>query len=366
MNRDKQIIKVSIYWIITNLILVWFKAAVWFIANSIAIILDAVNNLSDALSSIITIIWTKLASKAPDKEHPFWYWRVEYFSSVIIAVIILIAWLTSLKESVMKIISPEKADYSIVSLIVIIVAVFVKFFFWRWVKVQWKQLNSWSLIASWTDAISDSYLSLATFIWAIISYFWWISLEWYLWVIISVFILKAAWEILQDTVKDMIWARADSELTDSIKKDILKHKEVQWVYDLTIHNYWPNKVISTAHIQINDETTAKEIHKLSKQIQNEMYTNYWIALTIWIYAANNSGIGKEMYPKVVKICNEYKNIIQIHWFYVDEETNNVTFDIIFNFDEKEPETILNEIHEKLNKLYPDYKFYIIIDTDFSV
>ena len=98
----------------------------------------------------------------------------------------------------------------------------------------------------------------------------------------------------------MIWARADSELTDSIKKDILKHKEVQWVYDLTIHNYWPNKVISTAHIQINDETTAKEIHKLSKQIQNEIYTNYWIALTIWIYAANNSWIGKEMYPKIVK------------------------------------------------------------------
>ena len=96
MNRDKQIIKVSIYWIITNLILVWFKAAVWFIANSIAIILDAVNNLSDALSSIITIIWTKLASKAPDKEHPFWYWRVEYFSSVIIAGIVLVAWLTSL------------------------------------------------------------------------------------------------------------------------------------------------------------------------------------------------------------------------------------------------------------------------------
>lgn len=366
MNRDKQIIKVSIYWIITNLILVWFKAAVWFIANSIAIILDAVNNLSDALSSIITIIWTKLASKAPDKEHPFWYWRVEYFSSVIIAVIILVAWLTSLKESVMKIISPEKADYSIVSLIVIIVAVFVKFFFWKWVKAQWKQLNSWSLIASWTDAISDSYLSLATFIWAIISYFWWISLEWYLWVIISIFILKAAWEILQDTVKDMIWARADSELTDSIKKNILKHKEVQWVYDLTIHNYWPNKVISTAHIQINDETTAKEIHKLSKQIQNEIYTNYWIALTIWIYAANNSWIGKEMYPKIVKICNGYKNIIQIHWFYVDEETNTVTFDIIFNFDEKKPETIVNEIHGKLNKLYPDYKFYIVIDTDFSV
>lgn len=366
MNRDKQIIKVSIYWIITNLILVWFKAAVWFIANSIAIILDAVNNLSDALSSIITIIGTKLASKTPDKEHPFWYWRVEYFSSVIIAVIVLVAWLTSLKESVMKIITPEKADYSIVSLIVIIVAVFVKFFFWRWVKAQWQKLNSWSLIASWTDAISDSFLSFSTFIWAIISYIWWISLEWYLWVIISIFILKAAWEILQDTVNDMIWARADNELMDSIKKHILKHKEVQWVYDLTIHNYWPNKVMSTAHIQVSDEITAKQIHKLTKQIQAEIYSDYWIALTTGIYAANNSWVGKEMYPKVVKICNEYKNIIQIHGFYVDEDTNNVSFDLIFNFDEKEPQKIVDKIHKELSNVYPDYKFYIVIDTDFSV
>ena len=140
MDRNKKIIKTSIWGIIVNLILVAFKAVVGIIANSIAITLDAVNNLSDALSSIITIIGTKLSNKRPDKKHPYGYGRIEYFSSVIIAVIILVAGLTSLKESIGKIITPESADYSIASLIIIIVAVFVKFFFGRYVKKQGKTL----------------------------------------------------------------------------------------------------------------------------------------------------------------------------------------------------------------------------------
>ncbi|MCR5411918.1 MAG: cation diffusion facilitator family transporter [Patescibacteria group bacterium] len=142
MQRDKQIIKVSIYGIIVNLLLVGFKAGVGFLVHSLSVILDAVNNLGDALSSLITIVGTKLSSKAPDKDHPFGYGRIEYFSSVIIAVIILIAGLTSLKESFLKIITPEKAEYSLVSLGVIIIAVFVKFFFGKWVKKQGQQLHS--------------------------------------------------------------------------------------------------------------------------------------------------------------------------------------------------------------------------------
>ena len=213
MDRDKKIIKVSIFGIIVNIILVIFKAVIGLIVNSIAIILDAVNNLSDALSSIITIIGTKLSSNRPDKKHPYGYGRIEYFSSVIIAVIVLVAGLTSLKESIEKIIHPEPAAYSVISLVIVIVAVFVKFFFGRYVKKQGEKLNSGSLVASGTDAISDSILSLSTFVAAIISMSFHISLEGYLGVIISLFILKSAYEILKETVNDMIGVRADSETT---------------------------------------------------------------------------------------------------------------------------------------------------------
>ena len=116
MNRDKQIIKVSIYGILTNVALVIFKAIVWFLSNSIAIVLDALNNLSDVISSLVTILWIKLSSKKPDKEHPYWHGRIEYFSSVIIAVIILIAWIMALKESVEKIINPAETNYTITTI----------------------------------------------------------------------------------------------------------------------------------------------------------------------------------------------------------------------------------------------------------
>ena len=142
MNRDKIIIKTSIKGIVVNIILVIFKAIVGIIANSIAIVLDAVNNLSDALSSIITIIGTKLAGKAPDKEHPYGHGRIEYIASAIIAIIVMLAGLTAVKESAEKIINPEEANYSVASLIIVAVAVVVKFVFGRYVKGIGKKINS--------------------------------------------------------------------------------------------------------------------------------------------------------------------------------------------------------------------------------
>lgn len=365
MDRNKKIIKISILGIIVNIILVIFKMIVGLVANSIAIILDAINNLSDAMSSIITIIGTKLSEKRPNKKHPFGYGRIEYFSSIIIAIIVLVAGLTSFKESLNKILNPSVADYSIISLIIIIVAVFVKFFFGRYVKKAGEELNSGSLIASGTDAISDSVLSFSTFIAAIISFIWHISLEGYLGIIISVIIIKSAIEILKDTIDDMIGVRSDSSLTRKIKKTINSYDEVIGVYDLTIHNYGPNKIIATAHIELNDDLNVRDVHRLTRRIEIEIYTKYGIILTLGIYASNNLKEFKEVKKYIREILKDYQNIIEMHGFYVDEEYSVISFDLIFNFDEKEPEKKIEEIKEKLNKKYPKYNFSIILDADVS-
>lgn len=365
MDRDKKIIKVSILGIIVNIILVIFKATVGLLANSIAIILDAVNNLSDALSSVITIVGTKLSGKKPDKKHPYGYGRIEYFSSVIIAIIVLFAGITSFKESFLKIINPVKADYTIVSLIIVIVAVLVKFFFGRYVKHEGETLNSGSLVASGTDAISDSVLSFSTFVAAIISMIWSISLEGFLGVIISVIIIKSALEILKDTIDEMIGVRADSELVKKLKSKILDNKKVLGVYDLVLHNYGPNNIIGTAHIQLKDSTTAKEIHRITRKISLEVYEEFGIIITLGIYATNDNGKFSEIQKYIQKLTRNFKNIIQVHGFFVDEEEKNVSFDVILNFDEKEPEKIVKEISDKLKEKYPEYNYSVIIDTDFS-
>ncbi len=365
MERDKKIIKISIFGILVNLVLVIFKSIVGLLANSIAIILDAVNNLSDALSSIITIIGTKLSGKRPDKKHPYGYGRVEYFSSIIIAVIVLVAGFTSLKESFEKILNPTTADYSIFSLVVVAIAVFVKYFFGNYVKKEGEKLNSGSLIASGTDAVSDSFLSLSTFIAAMISLIWHVSLEGYLGLVISIIIIRSAIEILKDTVNDMIGVRADVELTRQIKEKILSNKEVQGVYDLILHNYGPNNLIGTVHIQVDDEKTAKELHRLTRKMTLDIYKELGIIMTIGIYASNDRGEYGKIQKYVRIISKDYPNIIQIHGFYVDEDINTISFDVIFNFDERQIEKIVSEMAEKLKKKFPGYEYNIIIDTDFS-
>lgn len=366
MERNKTIIKTSIQGIIVNLILVAFKAVVGLIVNSIAIILDAVNNLSDAISSVITIIGTKLAGKAPDKKHPYGHGRIEYFASLLIAVIVLIAGVTSGKESIEKIINPTKADYTTASLIIVAVAVVVKFFFGRYVKNVGTKINSQSLIASGTDAFMDAVLSFSTLIAAIISLVWGISLEGYLGFIISVIIVKSSIEIMKETLNSIIGERADTELIQKLREKVNEVEEVQGVYDITLHNYGPSNIIGSAHIQVDDNMTAKEIHKLTRKIQMQVYSELGIVLTIGIYASNNS---EEKYMKIkselVKIIQNYKEIIQMHGFYVEEETKTVSFDLIIDFEAENKEKIRDEVLNKIKEKYPEYKYFIILDVDYS-
>ena len=365
MERNKKIVTTSILGIIVNIILVIFKATVGFLANSIAIILDAVNNLSDALSSIITIIGTKLSEKAPDKKHPYGHGRIEYFTSIIIAVLVLIAGLTALKESVEKVITPEDANYSIASLVIITVAIFVKFFLGKYVQKVGEKLNSQSLIASGTDAFMDSILSLSTLIAAIINLVWHISLEGILGVIIAIIIIKSSIDILRETITIMIGIRADSELTNKMKTRILQFDEVQGVYDLDLHSYGPSKIVGSVHIQVRDDMTAKEIHKLARKITIEIIREFGIILTIGIYAANDKGEHGEIKKELGNIIKENKDIIQMHGFYVDEDTKDIFFDLIIDFKAKNPEEIKQKVIDEIKEEYPKYNYNVILDLDVS-
>lgn len=365
MKREKEIVRVSILGIIVNLILVGFKATVGLIAGSISIVLDAVNNLTDAMSSVVTIVGVKLSQKRPDAKHPFGYGRIEYFSALIVAIIVLAAGLIAFEESVEKIITPEEADYSVVSLVIVGVAVLVKFFFGRYVKSKGEKLNSGSLRASGVDAISDAALSLSVLIGALISFFWHVSLEGYIGVLIAVVIIKTAIEILIDAVNDLIGTQTDAELNLKLKKAIESFEEVQGVYDLALHNYGPNKKIATAHIQVGDELHTREIHRLSRQIETRVFEKTGVILTIGVYAANDSGLAKKMRSEVEKILEEYDTLKQMHGFYLDEEYRVVTFDLVFDFKEKEAEAKAREIRRKVKKMYPEYVVYTILDTDLS-
>ena len=365
-NRNKVIIRTSIIGILTNVFLAAFKAVIGIISNSIAVTLDAVNNLSDALSSIITIIGTKLAGKLPDKKHPLGYGRIEYLSAMIVSGIVLYAGITSAIESVKKIIYPEKADYSIVSLIIIAVAIIVKIILGKYVKTQGEKVNSGSLIASGSDATFDAILSASVLGSAIIFILSDLSLEAYVGVVISIFIIKSGIEMMIDTLNEILGSRADKNLTDKIKHILNDLPDVNGAYDLIIYNYGPDKNYASVHIELPDNLSVKDVDKLTRKAEAIVYKETGVILVgVGVYSHNTGNsqaaqIQNDIREKV--LTHEWA--IQFHGFYLDTDSKEMRFDVVMSFDIK-PHEGVKILLDEIKNSYPDYNIQIVPDVDIT-
>ena len=363
-DREKTIVRTSVIGIVANVLLAAFKAAVGIISNSIAVTLDAVNNLSDALSSVITIIGAKLGAKKPDKKHPLGYGRIEYLSSMIVAAIVLYAGITSLVESVKKIIHPEAADYGMVSLIIIAVAIIVKLLLGRYVKKQGEKVNSGALVASGKDASFDAILSASVLASAIVFLVWGISLEAYVGVIISIVIIKAGIEMMVETLNDIIGQRGDAEMSKQIKRLVNEEPEVRGAYDLNLFNYGPDKYYGSVHMELPDTMTVDEVDVLTRKIQLKVYQETGVILTgIGVYSYNTSNDeAAEIRNTVQHTILSHDWALQMHGFYVDTINKTMRFDVVVSFDIDHKEA-LDIMTGEVKKLYPDYDVQIIPDVD---
>lgn len=366
MNREKVIIRTSFVGIIANIGLVAAKAVVGIIAGSVAIILDAVNNLTDALSSIITIVGTKLSTKRPDKKHPYGHGRIEYVTSFIIGVIILVAGGSAIYESINSLIQGSQPSFSNTSLIIISAAILVKVGVGIYFTRVAKKVNSTALRGSGIDALFDSLLSLATLIAALVARFTGVIIEGYLGILIGLFIIRSGISVLREAVSSLIGERASKEEAEAIKETVNSFKEVLGSYDLILNNYGPNRSIGSIHIEVDDKLTAKEIHPLTRKISQAVYVKYGVILTVGIYATNASNPEiKEIKDDLFKLVENYPTIKQIHGFYVDEEMKNISFDILIDFDDHNAEETKNSLMRDIKAKHPKYNYFIIIDNDFS-
>ena len=363
-NREKTIVKTSILGIVTNLLLVGFKAFVGLVSNSIAVILDAVNNLSDALSSVVTIIGAKLGAKQPDKKHPLGYGRIEYLSSMIVASLVLYAGITSLVESVKKIITPEAADYGTVSIIIISVAIAVKLLLGMYVKKQGEKVNSGALTASGSDALFDAILSASVLASAIVYLIWGVSLEAYVGVIIAGFIIKAGIEMMIETLNDIIGKREDAETTKELKHIVCEEESVLGAYDVTLFNYGPNKNYGSVHIELPDTLSVDDVDRITRKIQVDVYHKTGIILTgIGVYSFNTSDDeAAQMRNAIRKAVMSHEWALQIHGFYADTEKKTIRFDVVVSFDIDRKEAI-KTLYSEVAAMYPDYELMIIPDVD---
>ena len=365
-NRDKIIVKTSTIGIITNIFLASFKATIGILSNSIAVILDAVNNLSDVLSSIITIVGTKLAGKKPDKKHPLGYGRIEYLTAMIVSGIVFYAGLTSLVESVKKIITPVKPEYTVTSLIIIAVAVVVKVILGKYVKSQGEKVNSGSLVASGQDALSDAILSASVLCSAILFMIKGISLEAYVGIIISIMIIKSAIEMMTETLDEILGARADKEISKKIKDILCEEPEVRGAYDLIIYNYGPDKDYASVHLELPDSMSVKEVDKLTRKLEARVYKETGIILVgvgVYSYNTGDSEAAKIQNSVQAKVLS-HEWVVQLHGFYIDLEKKEMRFDAVMSFD-IDSKVGLQTLYDEMKKEYPDYSIQIVPDLDVS-
>ena len=366
MDRSSQIIRTSWIGIAANVLLAAFKAMIGALAGSVAIIMDAVNNLSDALSSVITIVGTKLSQRPADRKHPFGFGRIEYFSAIIIAVIVLSAGITSLIESVKKIFNPTEPSYTTVTLIVIIVAIVVKLVLGQYVKRKGEQLKSDALIASGSDALFDAVITLATLVSAGVMMLWNVSLDGILGALISLVIIKAGIEMLASPVNELLGTSIPAELTNQIKSEVCAFEGVHGVYDLILHNYGPDVMIGSLHINVNDTMNAHEIHGLTRKISTQMYDRHGIIMTVGVYAlATGDNRRAELQAKVMQALANHKEIVQVHGFYYSEKDNMLSVDVVPDITEHNDAALIQRLKDEIQPLVPDMDVIIVVDHNYS-
>ncbi len=366
-SRLKLIFRASVVAIIVNVFLGIFKAAVGIISNSIAITMDAVNNFTDAGSSFITILSSSFATKDPDKKHPFGYGRIEYLGTLLIAVIILYAGITSFIESVKSIFSQEVAEYSRTSLVIIIVAVVVKLALTLYIVKVGKKAKSDSLVAAGKEALGDVAISVATVVAAFIYVFTKVSVEAWLGVVIAAIIVKTAIEILFETVAKILGTGADASLVRDIKKAIVENDDVVGAYDLILHNYGPDAYLGSVHIEVKDTLKISRFDELSRIIQEDIIERFGVYLAaVGVYSVNT------MDDDIIAIRDDVEsavlatdNVNQIHGFYVDIEKKIIRFDVVISFEARDRRKVFHDIIDKISKKYPGYQLKVGMDTDYN-
>ena len=365
--RNAVIIRNSVISIGANVLLAAFKAVIGAATGSIAIVMDAVNNLSDAASSLITIVGTRLAGRQPDKKHPLGYGRIEYLTAVIISVIVLYAGITSLQSSIKGILHPELPSYTAISLVIVAAAVLVKILLGTYVKKTGQKVNSGSLIASGEDARMDAVISASTLAAAAVFLLTHISLEAWLGAVIAVIIIKSGIGLLRDTISQILGQRADGKLVGEIKKTCRTFPNVYGAYDLVLNDYGPDRYLGSIHLEVPDYLTAEELDVLERKVSAKIFQDYGVLLTgISVYARNTRDNEEaKLYQNVRRIVTSHDSVLQMHGFFADLEKKTMRFDMVISFGCKDRAGEYRAILAEVRSAYPDFKVDAVMDADLS-
>ena len=354
--------------IVCNIILFVSKFIIGTIANSVAIISDAFNNLTDCLSCIITMFGYNLASKPADKEHPFGHGRMEYFTSLIIAVFIIIVGFEFFKTSLSRIFNKEDIDVTYFTIIVLVLSILLKFWMYLFNKKMSTIFNNQAMMATSYDSLSDAMTTSITLIGSIISLFTSFPIDGVIGLIVSGLIIKTAISIIKDTLDELLGKPADKETTQQLLDIVMSHQGILGVHDLMIHNYGPNKMIASLHAEVDAKQNVLEAHDTIDNIEKEIFEKMKIMTTIHLDPIETDNIQLNQYKTIVsKVLNEIDPELSFHDFrmVVGQTHTNLIFDVIISDKYRDKNQMLKEkIDEQLKLIDNKLETVITFDSQF--
>jgi len=364
-SREGIVLTTSALGIITNVLLAAVKIIIGAAVSSIAIVSEGVNNASDSLTSMLTIVGTKLSAKAPTKKYPFGFGRIEYLTSLVIAVLILITGAELLISSIKLISEPAELSVSVSTLIVIAASAVVKLLLGGYTMKMGKKADSGALIAVGVDCRNDSLISVVTIASSLIFLIFGFSVDAYAGIITSFFVLKAGFDVLKDTVSDLLGKSDQRELADKLYREIRSNPIIFNAADMMLHNYGPDAYSGSVNIEIDHEKTIGEVYAEIHAMQLRIMHEYGVTMVFGMYAVDRDH--EEMrgiHAEIAAYVREHEHVNSYHALYLAPDTNEIYCDLVVDYDLKDWDELKRDFTDYMAKLHPSSELRLTVETEF--
>lgn len=364
-SRDGVITMTSGLGIVVNLLIAAVKIVIGLAVSSIAIVSEGANNATDALSSVLTLVGTKIAGKHPDKTHPFGYRRIEYLTGLIVAVLILTTGVQLLIESIKLIFNPEELSVSYLVIAIVAITAVVKFFLGVYTIKMGKKTDSAALEGVGIEGRNDSFASAISIVSALIFLVFHISLDAYAGVIISALILKAGLDVLKETLSELIGRAGEKELADALYREIRQTDGVVAAADMMLHNYGPETWSGSVNLEIDHKKSVGEVYQYLHELQLRLMCEYSVTMVFGIYGVNNDEPdAKNVRRTIGAFVQQHANVKSFHAVYIEPKTQKLYCDLVVDYDLADWNALKTEFHAYMKETYPQYEIVLTVETEY--
>ena len=364
-EREGVITAVSALGIAVNLLIAAAKVVLGLFASSIAIVSEGVNNASDAMTSVLTLVGSRLAGKHPDAKHPFGYGRVEYLTSLVIAGLILFTGIEMLTSSVRLIFEPSELNVSVQALVVVAVSALIKFFLGVFTVSAGRRSGSGALVGVGLDCRNDSFISVVTILSAVIFIVSGVSVDAYVGVLMSLLVVKAGFDVLRDTVSELLGRPGDAELAAKLYREIRSTPGILGAVDMMLHNYGPDAYSGSVNVEIDHEKTVGEVYDFLHALQLRIMREYNVTLVFGVYAVDGDHEEvRVIRQRIAEFVRAHEHVKSFHAVYLDPASPRLYCDLIVDYELRDWSLLRGEFTDFMRESFPERELVLTIETEF--